>query len=96
MPSTWTDFFVGKAEESISYLAQEENQQKKQENVEGAQQPRSQWGNVTAEYLVDEDAVLFDDEMLEMAWESEENENDVQGVEREKKRKKGGGGEMRS
>jgi hypothetical protein len=42
MSSTWTGLFVGKAEESKSYLAQEENQPKRQENAEEAQQPISQ------------------------------------------------------
>jgi hypothetical protein len=34
---------------------------------------RSQTADITDEYLVDEDAVIFSDEMLEMAWESEED-----------------------
>jgi hypothetical protein len=55
----WIDFFTGPSGEN-------------EDAGERGQRRRSRIADVTGEYLVDEDAVILSDEMLEMAWESEE------------------------
>ncbi len=68
----WVDFFTGLSDEN-------------EDAGERRQRRRSQTADITEEYLVDEDAVILSDEMLEMAWESEEEKR----VKREEKKRKG-------
>ena len=69
----WMDFFTGPS--------RDENE----DAGERRRRRRSQTADITGEYLVDEDAVILSDEMLEMAWESEEGKR----VEREEEEGKG-------
>jgi hypothetical protein len=68
----WIDFFTGPSDEN-------------EDAEERGQRRRSQTADITEEFLVDEDAVILSDEMLEMAWESEEEKR----VEREEEKRKG-------
>jgi hypothetical protein len=54
----WMDFFTGPSRDES------------EDEGYGGQRRRSQTADITGEYLVDEDAVILSDEMLEMAWES--------------------------
>jgi len=56
----WIDLFTG--------TSRDENE----DAGERRQRRRSRTADITGEYLVDEDAVILSNEMLEMAWESEE------------------------
>ncbi len=56
----WIDFFTGPSPD--------ENE----DSEERGQRRRSQTADVTGKYLVDEDAMIISDKMLEMVWESEE------------------------
>jgi hypothetical protein len=67
----WIDFFAGPS--------RDENE----DAGERGQRRRSRAADITGEYLVDEDAVILSDEMLEMAWEGEEEKR----VEREEEGK---------
>lgn len=69
----WIDFCTGPS--------QDENE----DAGKRGQRRRSQTADITGEYLVDEDAVIFSDEMLEMAWESEEEKR----MKREEEKRKG-------
>ena len=70
----WIDFFTGPSLDENEHAG------------ERGQRRRSQTADITECYLVDEDAVIFSDKMLEMAWESGEEKR----VKREEKKEKEG------
>jgi hypothetical protein len=61
----WTGSFAGQAAEPTPCSPRGEKQEEEGGNERGGQIPRSQAGDVTEEYLVDEDAVCIIDEMLD-------------------------------
>jgi hypothetical protein len=75
MPYNWDLFFARQASEPTPCSSRDSD------NRDRRHFPRSQTGDITADYLVDEDAVLITEEMLEMAWGRGDDEGEVRGKE---------------